>query len=70
MTKYIQASFFDNKVLPLISFLYTDTMYGKNFDYYRIKDILDQYDPKQIECKQWVVDELLPFINKKTRLQS
>jgi len=68
MTKYIQTSFFDNKVLPLLSFLYTDTMYGKNFDYYRIKDILDQYDPKQIECKQWVVDELLPFINKEDEI--
>ena len=68
MTKYIQTSFFDNKVLPLLSFLYTDTMYGKNFDYYRIKDILDQYDPKQIECKQWVVDELLQFVNKEDEI--
>ena len=62
MTKYIQKSFFDNKVLPLLSFLYTDTMYGKNFDYYRIKDILDQYDPKQIECKQWAVDEIQKYV--------
>ena len=43
-------------------------MYGKNFDYYRIKDILDQYDPKQIECKQWVVDELLQFVNKEDEI--
>ena len=43
-------------------------MYGKNFDYYRIKDILDQYDPKQIECKQWVVDELLEFVNKEDEI--
>ncbi len=62
MTKYIQTSFFDNKVLPLLSFLYTDTMYGNNFDYYRIKDILDQYDPKQIECKQWAVDEIQKYV--------
>ena len=60
--KYIAPSFFEEKVLPLLSFLYTDTMYGKQYDFFRIKDILDQFSYSQFVCKQWAVDELQPFI--------
>tara|TARA_B100000085_G_scaffold78248_1_gene70355 strand:+ start:822 stop:1481 length:660 start_codon:yes stop_codon:yes gene_type:complete len=57
-TKYIQKSFYETKVLPLLSFLYTDTMYSNKYDYYRIKDILDQYSSGQLESKRWAIDEL------------
>lgn len=60
--KYIQPSFFENKVLPLLSFLYTDTMYGNQYDFYRIKDVLDQFSHGQFLCKQWAVDEIQKFI--------
>jgi len=60
--KYIQPLFFENKVLPLLSFLYTDTMYGKQYDFYRIKDVLDQFSHSQFVCKQWAVDEIQQFI--------
>jgi len=60
--KYIQPSFFENKVLPLLSFLYTDTMYGNQYDFYRIKDVLDQFSSGQFICKQWAVDEVQQFI--------
>ena len=60
--KYIAPSFFEEKVLPLLSFLYTDTMYGKQYDFFRIKDILDQFSYGQFICKQWAVSELQPFI--------
>lgn len=61
--KYIQKSFFENKVLPLLSFIYTDTMYGNNYDFFRIKDILDQFSYGQLECKKWAVDKITPYIS-------
>lgn len=63
--KYIQESFYENKVLPLLSFLYTDTMYGDKYDFFRIKDVLDQFSSSQLECKRWAVDELKPHITDK-----
>ena len=62
--KYIQPSFFENKVLPLLSFLYTDTMYGNKYDFFRIKDILDQFSSGQLECKRWAVDKIAPYITE------
>lgn len=64
MTKYIQKSFFENKVLPLLSFLYTDTMYSDKYDFFRIKDILDQFSRGQLECKRWAVDNIIPYIDE------
>lgn len=64
MTKYIQKSFFENKVLPLLSFLYTDTMYSDKYDFFRMKDILDQFSHGQLECKRWAVDKISQYITE------
>ena len=37
-------------------------MYGKQYDFYRIKDVLDQFSHGQFVCKQWAVDEIQQFI--------
>tara|TARA_Y100001937_G_scaffold125836_1_gene193571 strand:+ start:1041 stop:1679 length:639 start_codon:yes stop_codon:yes gene_type:complete len=62
--KYIAPSFFEEKVLPLLNFLYTDTMYSNKYDYFRIKDILDQFSHSQLVSKRWAVDELRAYIKQ------
>ena len=56
--KYIKPSFFENKLLPLLSYIYDDSMYQGTFDFYHIKDILNQFSGAQIRSKEWLVDEL------------
>lgn len=61
-TKYIKQSFFENKVLPLLSYVYDNSMYQGTFDFYHIKDILNQFSSAQIRSKEWLVDELKPHL--------
>ena len=64
MTKYIKPSFFENKILPLLRFIYDDSKYNGTYDFYRIKDILDQYSSGQLRSKEWLVDQLKPWISE------
>ena len=37
-------------------------MYEGTYDFYRIKDMLDQFSTGQLESKQWLIDEIQQFI--------
>ena len=67
-TKYIKPSFFENKVMPLLSHIYDDSMYQATYDFYHIKDILNQFSNSQLQSKEWLVNELKPFLHSDQRI--
>lgn len=45
--------------------IYKDSQYDPNIDLYRSYDIMNAINDPQLESKQWLVDNLLPFLDKK-----
>lgn len=48
-------------MMDIMTQIYVDSMYDKDIDFFRIKDILDSLSRGQLESKKWAVDKLLPF---------
>ena len=45
--------------------IYKDSQYNKEEDLYRSYDIMNAINDAQMNSKQWLVDNLLPFLDKK-----
>ena len=51
------------KILSTISFLYTKSTNQEEYDFFRIKDVLDSFSEGQIFNKMWAVQELNKLID-------
>lgn len=54
-----------HNALFAIEDIYRQSQYNKDVDLYRIYDIVNSTNEAQIKSKQWLVDNLAPFINRK-----
>lgn len=48
--------------LKTIERIYNESMYSKEFDFYRIIDVIHSVNDEQIQTKEWLVTELLPYL--------
>jgi len=51
--------------LSAIEDIYNESKYNKDVDLYRSYDIINAVNDPQIQSKQWLVDNLVPFLVKK-----
>ena len=51
--------------LSIIEEIYNESKYNKDVDLYRSYDIINATNDAQIASKEWLVDNLAPFLNKK-----
>lgn len=56
--------------LKTIEFLYTRSKYDKNFDFYRIFDVVNSVNDNQLASKEWLVKTLLPFFCEVNSIKS
>lgn len=54
-----------HNALKAIEEIYNQSKYNPEVDLYRIYDIVNSTNEAQIKSKQWLVDNLAPFINRK-----
>jgi hypothetical protein len=59
---YREATY--KNALQTIERLYKESMYNPDKDLYRSCDILNSINDNQFASKEWLVDRLVPFINK------
>ena len=50
--------------LKLIGDIYIESKYNKDVDLYRSFDVINSLNETQLKGKQWLVDTLVPFLNK------
>jgi len=50
--------------LSTIEYLYKESQYNKDVDFYRIYDIINSLNDSQFKSKEWLVEKLLEYIDK------